>query len=140
MATKKTTADILDDVIGMIEESDIMDSLGGSIYKSQNRPIGSADEDVVVNCIASTSEQIQVFSVNINIFVPRIEGEGQNTYYQDTKRIGEVARLLSDFVEEIESTEYDIQPANSVNFDEAIGIHQDYVNVTLRLYRLSQTI
>lgn len=140
MATKKTTSDVIDDVISLIESSDLLQVVNGSIYKSQNRPIGSTFEDIVVNCIASTHDQFQEFSVNVNIFVPRMEGSEQNVYLQDTERIMEISTALNAFVEGIVSDEYRIECANAVNYDEVPQINQDYVNVTLRLYRLSQSI
>lgn len=140
MATKKTTSDVINDVISLIKSSDLLHVVNGSIYKSQNRPIGSTSEDIVVNCIASTHDQFQEFSVNVNIFVPRIEGSGENVYLQDTARITAISTALNAFVEGIVSDEYRIECANAVNYDEVPQINQDYVNVTLRLYRLSQSI
>jgi len=138
MATKKTTSDVIDDVIALIEASQLKSVVNGSIYKSQNRPIGSKAEDIIVNCIASTHEQFQEFSVNVNIFVPRIEGAGKNVYLQDTGRITVISAALNEFVEGIETDEYKVECANAVNYEEAVEIQQDFVNVTLRLYRLSQ--
>ena len=139
MATKKTTSDAINDVIDLIKASELLSVVNGSIYKSQNRPIGSENEDIVVNCIASTHAQFQEFSVNVNIFVPRIEGDGENVHLQDTARIAEISAALNAFAEGAVSDEYRIECANAVNYDEVPQINQDYVNVTLRLYRLSQS-
>ena len=76
--------------------------------------------------------------MNVNIFVPRIEGAGKNVYLQDTGRITVISTALNEFVEGIETDEYKVECANAVNYDEAVEIQQDFVNVTLRLYRLSQ--
>lgn len=140
MATRKTTSDVINDVIALIKASQLKSVVNGSIYKSQNRPIGSKTEDIVVNCIASSFEQVQEFSVNVNIFVPRIEADGANVYLQDTARIAQISTALNEFVEGIVSDEYKIECANAVNYDEVPQINQDYVNITLRLYRLSQTL
>ena len=140
MATRKTTSDVINDVIALIIASQLKSVVNGSIYKSQDRPIGSKAEDIVVNCIASSFEQVQEFSVNVNIFVPRIEGAGNNVYLQDTGRITVISTALNEFVEGIVSDEYKIECANAVNYDEVPQINQDYVNITLRLYRLSQTL
>ena len=49
-----------------------------------------------------------------------------------------ISTALNEFVEGIVSDEYKVECANAVNYEEAVEIQQDFVNVTLRLYRLSQ--
>lgn len=135
-----TSLDVINTLCDWIEKSELKSGVSGGLYKGNTRPVDSTLEDIVVNAITGDFEQVQECSVNINIFVPRIEGFGNNVFVSDTKRISEIARLLNNFVEFImyseSQTEYDIKPANIVHYGESLSIKQDYVNITLRMYRL----
>ena len=68
----KSTLDIVDDIWKVLDVSPLKDEITGSIYK-HTRPAGSLLEDVVINTLPITGNQIQEAVANVNIHVPDIE-------------------------------------------------------------------
>lgn len=67
-----TSVDIIDVVASRIKGSDLDVSTTGEVYKG-NRPLNSVEEDIVVNALPVTGEQLQRAVVNVNIFVKNVQ-------------------------------------------------------------------
>lgn len=69
----KTAGESIDDVINVLEMADVINniSLTGSIRKYV-RVLNSKKEDIVLNCSASSAEQITKNYINVNVHVPNL--------------------------------------------------------------------
>lgn len=83
-----TDIEMKDFMYSYLKGSDLVSEVSGSLYKDQ-RPLNSQKEDVIISVLARNAVQLQSFTLNINVYVPKIK-RGQD-YIDDTKRL----RLLS---------------------------------------------
>ncbi len=68
----RTDIDIKDDVFYILQGSELLGEVSGSVYKDQ-RPLNSQDEDIIISLLArDAGYQIQQAEVNVNIYVPDI--------------------------------------------------------------------
>lgn len=69
----KTAGESIDDVINVLEMADVINniSMTGSIRKYV-RVLNSKKEDIVLNCSASSAEQITKNYINVNVHVPNL--------------------------------------------------------------------
>ncbi|OYD41166.1 hypothetical protein [Sphingobacterium cellulitidis] len=76
----KTAGQSLDDVINILELADVVTNvcLTGSIRKYV-RVLNSKKEDIVLNCSASSAEQITKNYINVNIHVPNLVNQPGGT-------------------------------------------------------------
>jgi len=65
----KTTLDTDDVLYDLLKISSLKSAISGNVYKRQ-RPANSNLEDVVINSLPITNEQLQQCVSNVNIFVP----------------------------------------------------------------------
>jgi hypothetical protein len=74
----KTTFDLVNTIYTALFNSAMRTAISGSIYKQQ-RPLDSTKEDVVINALPITGDQLQSSIININIHVPNllIESNGK---------------------------------------------------------------
>ena len=71
-------------------------TISGKVYKDQ-RPVNSKVEDVVIGLPASTAGQVQMFTANVNVYVPDIPRK--NEMIENTKRLRALSRVFSDLLE-----------------------------------------
>lgn len=65
----KTTLDLVDVVYNELKSGPTKSAINGGVYK-YTRPVNSSLEDVVINSLPVTGEQLQQAIVNVNVFVP----------------------------------------------------------------------
>ena len=70
------------------------------------RPRNASTEDIVVTFISGEESQEQNGVINLNVYVPMITVGANTNKVQDLARVESLERLVLDFVESIESTEY----------------------------------
>lgn len=132
----KTEIEIERDFYTLIKESSLGTSIRGTVYRSEMRPAGADGEDLIVKFLAGTDEQIQSGTMLLNLYVPGIEIEGGRKV-ADKQRIGELQRLILDFIEQNENDEYWIKtdgtPYSTYNPD----IEQHLIITRLKFQRLS---
>lgn len=132
----KTEIEIERDFYTLIKESSLGTSIRGTVYRSEMRPAGADGEDLIVKFLAGTDEQIQSGTMLLNLYVPGIEIEGGRKV-ADKQRIGELQRLILDFIEQNENDEYWIKtdgtPYSTYNPD----IEQHLIVTRLKFQRLS---
>jgi hypothetical protein len=71
----KTTLDTNNVLFEALKNSSLKSAITGKVYKGK-RPINSNTEDVVINSLPITNEQLQRSVSNVNIFVPDINVSG----------------------------------------------------------------
>ncbi|AQX52514.1 hypothetical protein [Elizabethkingia anophelis] len=79
------------------KSSELVTTLGGSIYKGNFRPTDSLKDDICVNVLALTDRSPQIGIANINIYV----ADQKQTIYGKENNVPNYSRLsqLSDLVE-----------------------------------------
>lgn len=132
----KTEIEIERDFYALIKNSKLGAALRGSLYRSEMRPANADGEDLIVKFLAGTDEQIQSGTMLLNLYVPDTEIAGGRKV-ADKKRIGELQRLILDFVEECDDAEYWIKtdgtPYSTYNSD----IEQHLIVTRLKFQRFS---
>lgn len=132
----KTEIEIERDFYTLIKDSSLGAALRGSLYRSEMRPANADGEDLIVKFLAGTDEQIQSGTVLLNLYVPDVEIDSGRKV-ADKNRIGELQRLILDFVEDCDDTDYWIKtdgtPYSTYNPD----IEQHLIVTRLKFQRLS---
>lgn len=114
----KTQNSILTDIWDIIKASPI-DALNGGIYKVI-RPTDSTFEDCIIHLINGiTGKFLQDGALFVKIFY--LDLNINNTYYEDTKRGGELEQLLIDLSQTLLSTNgYSFEVSSRETYTEAV--------------------
>lgn len=67
----KTTLEVIDIIWQLLNGSPLADAITGGVYKNL-RPLNTAKEDVVINCLPVNNAQLQQGVANVNIHVPNL--------------------------------------------------------------------
>ena len=92
----KTDEDIKTDVYRHIMGSQLQQEITGTVRKTR-RPHNSTKEDIVISILANEIAQIQVATVNVNVFVSDIIINNQPE--EDTVRCRDLSLLASNLLE-----------------------------------------
>ena len=92
----KTEEEIIDDVKRYLEGSVLANEISG-IITDLDRPKNSKNEDVIVKLLSCDFGQIQQAYLNVNIYVPDIEKDGQMV--KNKPRLRKLERLSADILE-----------------------------------------
>ena len=84
----KSEIEVKDIMYGILKGSDLEDAATGAIYKDQ-RPLNSDQEDIVISVLASSTSQVQTFTLNVNVYVKDIKRGDE--YIENTKRLRTLA-------------------------------------------------
>lgn len=126
-----TTFDITNIIYLALTDAGFEAEITGEVCKDERRA-NSDKEDVVINCLPVLNDQVQLATVNVNIYVPDIESKSNNVsqYLPNHKRLSELANKAKEILEEVYSDEYDysIQQQGTPKED---AIHQHYVNLRI---------
>lgn len=101
----KTEIDIERDFYTLIKNSALGASLRGTLYRSEMRPANADAEDLIVKFLGGLDEQVQTGTIVLNLYVPDIDYQ-DGRKVADKTRIGELQRLILDFVETCATSEY----------------------------------
>lgn len=102
----KTAGESIDDVINVLDMADVINniSLTGSIRKYV-RVLNSKKEDIVLNCSASSAEQITKNYINVNVHVPNLINQPGGTpnsvdnTQPNSNRMQEIVEHLSEVLD-----------------------------------------
>lgn len=86
----KTDEAIKTDVFKVIKKSPLAAAINGKVSK-RKRPHNSKNEDVLISILANSNRQVQVATVNVNIYVADITVDNQPE--EDTVRIEELSQI-----------------------------------------------
>ena len=130
----KTTLDLVDVVWQLLNSSSLKGEITGGVYKLK-RPLNSAKEDVVVNSLPVSNEQLQTAIVNVNVFVIDLEVgiEGEKNTMPDIARLKQLAAMTVDILQDGIDGDYtwDVQQQTVIE-DE--GNDQHFVNIRLEFF------
>ena len=89
----QTEGHILNLIYKYIKASELADAINGDVYKSIDRPINSTKEDIVIKALANLPRQRQSAKVNVNIYVPDFQDDGQ--WNKDGSRCDELEEIAA---------------------------------------------
>ena len=89
----KSDIAIKTDIYKRVVDSDLAREVTGVIRKTGKRPHGSKKEDIVISMLANTNSEIQVATVNVNIYVAANVVDRQAE--EDTVRLRTLCDLAS---------------------------------------------
>lgn len=106
----KTTFDQTDILAEWLIGSVLESAVSGGIYANQ-RPEGSVLEDVVCNSITTNTDQIQLGTSNVNLYVADTELEygGKRQFWPNVERLKTLTDLAVSLLVESIQDEYDFE-------------------------------
>lgn len=123
--------------------SPVKDELTGGIYKMA-RPVNSDKEDVVINVLALTSNQLQQAVANVNIHVPNLKlstGTNQDGSQPDTARMEVLTGMVEAVLKEVRGQGYHFgveQPGIMIREKSPNGFSQEYyMNIRIRFFNIN---
>lgn len=107
-------------------------SVSGAVYKQQ-RPLGSKLEDVVINALPVTADQVQSGFVNVNIYVPdfSVNIGGQVQFQPNLSRLRKLAAEATTLLKEGYADTYGFWIVNQTTIQEP-DINQHYINIRIQ--------
>ena len=131
----RTTFDCLTILYQLASPSVLKTAITGDVYKLQRPDIvkpEDAMEDVVVNSLPLTMNQIQLGSGNVNIYVPdlSVTVHGKTLYMPNTARLNELAALAIPIFQEQSAPRYNLWLTNQTTIAEPES-HSHYVNLRI---------
>lgn len=128
----KTDEAIKTDIFKFIKGSDLQKAVTGKVSK-RKRPHNSDKEDIVISVLANVNGQIQVATVNVNIYVADITVDNQPE--ENTVRIEELSEMAVTLFDEFYGEEYTLRLLSQRVF-EAEGTREHIINNKLE-YKLT---
>ncbi|MBF9252485.1 hypothetical protein I2I11_04195 [Pontibacter sp. 172403-2] len=134
----KSGLQMVADVAMLLKVPEITGIISGSIWQHQ-RPANSRNEDVVINSLALTNQQLQQGVVNVNIHVPNLklnlDGATDNTM-PDLARMYEIEQAIYPILEACWKDSF------HTDIDEPGQPYQDganwYLNIRVNYYSLQE--
>lgn len=93
----KNDIGIKTDVFKHIQGSELLSTVTGVLRKTGKRPKGSRKEDIIISMLANANGQMQVATVNVNIYVAANIVNGQAE--EQTTRLDTLCELASSLFE-----------------------------------------
>ena len=134
MATK-TEKRIERDFFEFVSNSELAKNISGMVYRKGMRPVGSDKEDIVVKFLSGI--EIQSGIIVLNIYVPDTTIRSTGAKVEDIKRVEELEELALSFIEENDSTEYELSKDGTPKSLEAEGIEQHFIQVRIKYRRIT---
>lgn len=134
----KTVIDLVDSVYELLNVSAVNNVITGEVYLD-SRPDNSILEDVVINSLPVTGEQLQRAVVNVNIHVPNLQLtiNGQpDTSQPNRKRIKVISDIVIPLIKDaiINDTLTGIQNITMINDKE---LKEHFLNIRVNTYSIN---
>lgn len=102
-----TTFIVIDTIYAKIAASALDIATNGELYKLK-RPLDSTKEDIVINCLPISGEQVQLATANVNIHVPDIllDIDGKEQFMPDTVRLKTLADMADSLLKDVSAAGY----------------------------------
>ncbi len=130
----KTTLDLIDVVYNELKAGATKTAING-VVKKNSRPVNSIKEDVIINSLPVTADQLQTAIVNVNVFVPDLTVliDGEENKIADHVRLKTLAGIATTELEDGINGDYtwDIQQQTVIQDDESAS---HYINIRLKFF------
>ena len=132
-----TAKEIQGDIITLLRESALAQSVSGKIYRKGYRPLNSQAEDITVGFVTGVTGEIQEGVVVINVYVADIDAIGNGTMVENGARTTEIERLADDWVQSLTASRsnYLFELSQTIYTEAEREVHQHFVSIRLN-YRL----
>ena len=133
----RTAKEIQGDIITLLRESALAQSVSGKIYRKGYRPLNSQAEDITVGFVTGVAGEIQEGVVVINVYVADIDAIGNGTMVENGARTTEIERLADDWVQSLTASrsDYLFELSQTIYTEAEREVHQHFVSIRLN-YRL----
>lgn len=112
----KTGLDMVNDAFGILNVPDITTVITGNLYKLA-RPKNSKVEDIVINALPLTAEQLQKGVFNVNIHVPNLKnvviGGVTDETQPDVTRLGQIGKIVVEKLRDVVGNDFHFNADNS---------------------------
>lgn len=129
---KKTGGQIERELFGLLKPA-IDSFINGKLYRQGMRPIDSAFEDAVLSFMTGLSGQVEVGVLNLNVYVPNVSIGTQLVC--NITRCTDIEIFLTNLIDSISSTEYELGLGSIVQTFEESSINQHFVNCKIKFKR-----
>lgn len=129
----KSELQIEQDIYNLMK-GELKSMITGEVYKNGMRPIDAQTEDAVISVSDASADQIQLGHVQINVYVPDIDGK------PDKARLTELSEQhenLCEMMNELTTDEYHFYPSRSARLFEVPEIRQHFVNLEIEFERIT---
>lgn len=134
---KTSSSQVINKLYTMLSGSSLKSAVSGNVYKSGLRPLNRVAEDIVINFVSGTAEQIQEGVANVNIFVPDIDS-GAKSLVCNTARCREleiVANEWADGLSDVDGYRFELdQMIETLPYEDE---KQHFLNVRLKFYYIT---
>lgn len=133
---KTSSEQVINKLYSALQHSALKNAVSGSLYKSGLRPLNQVAEDIVVNFVSGTADQIQEGVANVNVFVPDIDN-GAGALVQNTARcraLEVVANTWADTLASADSEGYRFELDSMVETMQYEDKKQHFINLRLKFY------
>jgi len=127
---KKTGSTFEKEVYRLLSDSELKTAISGDIYREGMRPFNSDKEDAVISFLAGTDGQIQIGTVNVNVYVPDIQA-GVRKKVKDVKRCNEVEEVCQRVSESLKLSGFLFSTSHIIQTFPEPEIEQHFVNMKL---------
>ena len=133
----RTAKEIQGDIITLLRESALAQSVSGKIYRKGYRPLNSQAEDITVGFVTGVVGEIQEGVVVINVYVADIDAIGNGTMVENGARTTEIERLADDWVQSLTASrsDYLFELSQTIYTEAEREVRQHFVSIRLN-YRL----
>lgn len=137
----ETTFQAVDAIYKALNDGGFESLITGQLYKGE-RPTGSEKEDVVINCLPMSNDQVQLATVNVNIYTPDLEMkiDGVPQFIANDRRLKSLCESAISLLEFVADDLHDFYVVSQSVVPEE-SIHQHFVNLRLeyKFYNLQNT-
>lgn len=133
---KTSSGQVINKLYAALLHSTLKDAVSGDLYKSGLRPLNRVAEDIVVNFVSGTADQIQEGVANVNVFVPDIDN-GAGALVADTARcrtLEEIANTWADTLASADSDGYRFELDSMIETMQYEDKKQHFINLRLKFY------
>lgn len=134
MTMARTAKQVQTDIMSMLNGSDLVSGINGSVYRNGYRPRDSRAEDIIVTFTTGLPDEIETGIVTLNIYVPDIDPYGNGVLVEDGARTDEIERLAQKWVDSLSASmsDYIFKLQQTIYTETEPDIHQHFVVVKLK--------
>lgn len=135
----KTETEIRRDFIALLENSALGKEIRGGVYPSEMRPLESRNEDLIVMFNNGMDEQTQSGIVLLHLYVPDVthNDNGKLRKVEAKTRIGELEKLILQFIEEPGTAEYALSSETTPRSYPSESIEQHFICAKIKFKRIT---
>lgn len=129
----KSEFEIEQDVYNMLKNN-LKGIISGFVYKKGCRPVDAQTEDAVISVSDASADQIQLGSIQVNVYVPNIGNAPDKTRLTELSKQHED---LCEFMNGLSTDEYNFYPGRAARSFEEPDINQYFVNFEIGFERIT---